>query len=155
VHVSKVHLSISNCFFLQTGKSSLGDALYRTITVDYSSAENVLSLLDLSTEHNALEMENRLEAAIYTWKRRIYSRQSISIEDGKTGVKSSWSLVKESENELGRKELYMERVDNILLNLKNKLPSIPQTFLDITKIQYNRVWIPKLPAFFNGFLYLP
>jgi hypothetical protein len=88
---------------------------------------DVLSLLDLSTEHNALEMENRLEAAIYTWKRRIYSRQSISIEDGKTGVKSSWSLVKESENELGRKELYMERADNILLNLKNKLPSIPQS----------------------------
>lgn len=122
----------------KTGKSSLGDALYRTITVDYSSAENVLSLLDLSTEHNALEMANRLEAAIYTWKRRIYSRQSISIEDGKTGVKSSWSLVKESENELGRKELYMERSENILLNLKNKFPSIPQTFLDITKIQYNR-----------------
>ena len=58
MHVSKVHLSISNCFFLQTGKSSLGDALYRTIIVDYSSAENVLSLLDLSIEHNALEMEN-------------------------------------------------------------------------------------------------
>lgn len=122
----------------KTGKSSLGDALYRIITVDYTSAENVLSFLDLSTEHNALEMANRLEAAIYTWKRRIHSRQSMLIEDGKTGVKSSWSMVKESENELGRKELYMERAENILLSLKSKFPSIPQTFLDITKIQYNR-----------------
>lgn len=32
----------------------------------------------------------------------------------------------------------MERAENILLILKNKFPSIPQTFLDITKIQYNR-----------------
>ncbi len=142
------------CFFSQTRKSSLGDALYRTITADYSSAENVLSLLDLSIEHIALEMENRLEAAIYTWKRRLHSRQSISIDDGKTGVKSSWYLVKESETKLGKKELYMEREENILLNLKNKFPSIPQTFLDITKIQSNRVWISKLPAFFNGFLNL-
>ena len=89
--------------------SSLGDALYRIIIVDYTPAENVLSLLDLSTEHNALEMENRLEAAIYSWKRRIQSRKNMLIEDGKTDVKYSWSLVKKSENELGRMELYMER----------------------------------------------
>ncbi|KAH9298613.1 hypothetical protein KI387_030295, partial [Taxus chinensis] len=122
----------------KTGKSSLGDALYRAITTEYSSTEIVLASLDLSTEHSALEMANRLESAIYTWKRRIQGRQSISIEDGKTGVRSSWSLVKESEAELVKKELYMERADSILLHLKNKFPSIPQTFLDITKIQYNR-----------------
>ncbi|XP_057857589.1 rop guanine nucleotide exchange factor 14 isoform X2 [Cryptomeria japonica] len=122
----------------KTGKSSLGDALYRTITTEYLSTESVLSSLDLSTEHNALEMANRLESAIYAWKRRIQGRQSISFEEGKTGVRSPWSLVKESEAELVKKELYMERAENILLHLKNKFPSIPQTFLDITKIQYNR-----------------
>eukprot|EP01018_Ginkgo_biloba_P004918 Gb_24552 [translate_table: standard] len=124
----------------KTGKSSLGDALYRAITSEYSSIEGVLSSLDLSTEHNALEMANRLEAAIYAWKRRIHGRQSISLEDGKNSVKSSWTL-KDTESELGKKELYMERAESILLHLKNKFPSIPQTFLDITKIQYNRVLV--------------
>jgi len=86
--------------------------------------QKMFSLLDLLTEHNVLEMANKLEIAIYTWKIRIHNRQSISIEDGKIGVKSSWYLVKESEAELGKEELYMERAENIPLNLKNKFLSI-------------------------------
>ncbi|KAJ6311837.1 hypothetical protein OIU77_013564 [Salix suchowensis] len=49
----------------KNGKACLGDLVYRYITSDQFSAECLLDCLDLSSEHVALDIANRVESAIY------------------------------------------------------------------------------------------
>ncbi|KAE8671935.1 rop guanine nucleotide exchange factor 5-like isoform X2 [Hibiscus syriacus] len=51
---------------LRNGRACLGDLIYRYINSDQFSAVCLLDFLDLSSEHVALEIANRVEAAIYT-----------------------------------------------------------------------------------------
>lgn len=127
--------------FLQNGRASLGDSIYKSITVDYFDPEQFLSTMDLSTEHKVLDLKNRIEASIVIWKRKMTNK------DGK----SSWG----SGVSLEKRELFEERAETILLLLKQRFPGIPQSALDISKIQYNRViTILQLTPFFILFLFL-
>ncbi|XP_008793048.2 rho guanine nucleotide exchange factor 8 isoform X1 [Phoenix dactylifera] len=108
----------------KNGRVSLGDALYRSITVDVFDPEEFLGSLDLSTEHKILDLKNRIEASIVIWKRKMHSK------DGK----SSWG----SAVSLEKREQFEERAETILLILKHRFPGIPQSALDISKIQYNK-----------------
>lgn len=81
--------------------------------------------MDLSSEHKVLDLKNRIEASIVIWKRKMNHK------DGKSGWGSAVSLEK--------RELFEERAETILLLLKHRFPGIPQSSLDISKIQYNRV----------------
>ncbi|KAJ8768751.1 hypothetical protein K2173_023655 [Erythroxylum novogranatense] len=108
----------------KNGRSSLGDSLYKSITVEYFDPEQFLSTLDLSSEHKVLDLKNRIEASIVIWKRKMNQK------DGK----SSWG----SAVSLEKRELFEERAETILLLLKQRFPGLPQSALDISKIQYNK-----------------
>lgn len=94
----------------------------------------MLSALQLKSEHSALEVINRLEAAVFSWKERITEHVS-----GKSPVRTSWSFIKDPITELERMELLSDRAEFLLQQLKTRFPNLPQTFLDVTKVQYGKV----------------
>lgn len=92
--------------------------------MEYFDPGQFLSTMDMSTEHKVLDLKNRIEASIVIWKRKMN-------KDGK----SSWSTSISME----KRELFEERAETILLMIKQKFPGLPQSSLDISKIQYNKV----------------
>ncbi|KAG0629570.1 hypothetical protein M758_1G113500 [Ceratodon purpureus] len=118
----------------KNGKSSLGDTIYKHLSSDNFPADQLLSMVDLSSEHSQLEVANRLETAILVWRRKIQSKHS------NAAAKSSWGMMKElvvaDEN---RREQIADKAESMLLSLKLKFPGLPQTALDMNKIQYNKV----------------
>ncbi|KAF8025591.1 hypothetical protein BT93_F2432 [Corymbia citriodora subsp. variegata] len=107
----------------KNGRVSLGDSIYRSITVEFFDPEQFLSAMDLTSEHKILDLKNRIEASIVIWKRKMTHK------DGK----SSWG----SAVSLEKRELFEERAETILLLIKQRFPGLPQSALDISKIQYN------------------
>ncbi|XP_015059442.1 rop guanine nucleotide exchange factor 9-like [Solanum pennellii] len=107
----------------KNGRSSLGDSIYKSITIEFFEPEQFLSTMDLSTEHKVLDLKDRIEASIVIWQRKLH------LKDGK----STWGLAVSAE----KRELFEERAEAILLLLKQKFPGIPQSSLDISKIEYN------------------
>ncbi|XP_045804730.1 rop guanine nucleotide exchange factor 12-like [Trifolium pratense] len=108
----------------KNGRASLGDAAYRCITVEFFDPDQFLSTVDLSSEHKILDLKNRIEASIIIWKRKMNQKDS----------KSGWG----SAVSLEKRELFEERAETILILLKHRFPGIPQSALDISKIQFNR-----------------
>ncbi|XP_031277675.1 rop guanine nucleotide exchange factor 12 [Pistacia vera] len=108
----------------KNGRASLGDSIYRSITVEFFNPDQFLSTMDLSSEHKILDLKNRIEASIVIWKRKMNQK------DGKSAWGSAVSLEK--------RELFEERAETILIILKQRFPGIPQSSLDISKIQYNK-----------------
>lgn len=108
----------------KNGRASLGDSTYKSITVEFFDPEQFLSTMDMSSEHKVLDLKNRIEASIIIWKRKMHHK------DGK----SSWG----SAVSLEKRELFEERAETILLLLKQRFPGLPQSSLDICKIQYNK-----------------
>ncbi|MED6204805.1 Rop guanine nucleotide exchange factor 12 [Stylosanthes scabra] len=108
----------------KNGRSSLGESIYKSITVEHFDPDQLLSTMDLSSEHKILDIKNRIEASIVIWKRKMHQK------DGKP----SWS----SAVSLEKRELFEERAETILLLLKQRFPGIPQSALEISKIQFNR-----------------
>ncbi|TVU32613.1 hypothetical protein EJB05_24351 [Eragrostis curvula] len=106
------------------GKTSLGDAIYRSITEETFDPLEFLEGMDLSTEHKVLDLKNRIEASTVIWKRKMQTKDS----------KSSWSSIISFE----KREQFEERAETILHLLKLQFPGTPQSQLDISKIQYNR-----------------
>jgi len=74
-----------------------------------------------------LDVKNRIEASIVIWKRKLHLKDN----------KSSWG----SAVSLEKRELFEERAETILVLLKQKFPGLPQSSLDISKIQYNKVML--------------
>ncbi|KAK8654663.1 hypothetical protein V6N13_107270 [Hibiscus sabdariffa] len=108
----------------RNGRSSLGDSIYKGITVDQFDPSQFLATMDLSTEHKVLDFKNRIEASVIIWKRKLHHK------DGR----SSWG----SGVSLEKRELFEERAEIILILLKQRFPGLAQSALDISKIQYNR-----------------
>ncbi|KAK8707047.1 hypothetical protein V6N13_058114 [Hibiscus sabdariffa] len=106
------------------GRDSLGDSIYKSITVEYFDPIQFLSAMDFSTEHKVLDLKNRIEASIVIWKRKMVQK------DGKP----SWG----TGVSVGKRELFEERAETVLLILKQHFPGLPQSSLDISKIQENR-----------------
>ncbi|KAJ8755789.1 hypothetical protein K2173_024334 [Erythroxylum novogranatense] len=108
----------------KNGRASLGDSIYKSITVEFFDPDQFLSTMDLSSEHKILDLKNKMEASMVIWRRKMNHKDS----------KSAWS----SAVSIEKRELFEERAETILLILKQRFPGIPQSSLDITKIQYNR-----------------
>ncbi|KAK8551229.1 hypothetical protein V6N12_039880 [Hibiscus sabdariffa] len=108
----------------KNGRASLGDAVYRSITVEFFDPDQFFASMDLSSEHKILDLKNRLEASIIIWKRKMTQK------DGKSAWGSAVSFEK--------REQFEERAETILLIIKHRFPGLPQSSLDISKIQYNR-----------------
>lgn len=121
----------------QNGKASLGDIIYRYISSDQFYPECLLDCLDLSSEHQAIELANRVEASIYIWRRKTNSKPANSAN--RTNSRSSWEMVKELMIDADKRELLADRAESLLLCLKQRFPGLPQTSLDMSKIQYSKV----------------
>lgn len=120
----------------KNGRASLGDLIHRYITSEQFSPECLLECLDLSSEHQALEIANRVEASVYVWRRKINSKSQNSMN--RSNSKSSWVMVKELVIDADKRELLADRAESLLLCLKQQFPGLPQTSLDMSKIQYNK-----------------
>ncbi|PIN18722.1 hypothetical protein CDL12_08602 [Handroanthus impetiginosus] len=120
----------------KNGRACLGDIIYRYITSEHFSAECLLDCLDLSSEHAALEIANRVEAAIYVWRRRQQPRPTP--HPNHSATRSSWEIVRDLMVHGDKRELLAERAETLLLSLKQRFPGLTQTTLDATKIQCNK-----------------
>ncbi|KAK0584997.1 hypothetical protein LWI29_021961 [Acer saccharum] len=120
----------------KNGRASLGDLIYRYISSDQFSPECLLECLDLSSEHQAIEIANRVEASIYLWRKRTSSKPVKNTT--RSSSKSSWELVKELVADTDKRDLLADRAESLLLCLKQWFPGLPQTTLDMSKIQYNK-----------------
>ncbi|KAJ9551188.1 hypothetical protein OSB04_015233 [Centaurea solstitialis] len=107
----------------KNGRDSLGDAIYKSITVEFFDAGQFLASIDLSSEHKILDLKNKMEASIVIWKRKMHQKES-----------RSWA----SSSKMERRELFEERAETILLLLKQRFPGLPQSSLDICKIESNK-----------------
>lgn len=90
--------------------------------------------MGLSSEHKIVELKNKIEASVVIWKRKMIYKNE----------KSSWSSAVSME----KREIFEDRAETILLILKHRYPGIPQSALDISKIQYNRVRSHTISYFF-------
>lgn len=124
----------------QKGRSCLGDLIYRYISSDQFSPEYLLDCLDLSSEHQAIEIANRVESSIYLWHKRTNYKLAAN-------TKTSWEMVKELMVDAEKVELMADRAESLLLSLKQRFPGLPQTTLDMSKIQYNKVLRSNLQSF--------
>lgn len=98
-------------------------------TLDRFSPDYLLDCLDISSEHQALEMADRVEAAMHVWCRKASMAHS----------KSSWNVVKELVVDGDKNAVLASRAESLLLCLKQRFPGLSQTTLDTSKIQYNKV----------------
>ncbi|KAL6128719.1 hypothetical protein ACLB2K_072074 [Fragaria x ananassa] len=116
----------------KSGKACLGDSIYRYIsTSEKFSPEHLLDCLHIASEHEALELADRVESSMYTWRRKACMSNS----------KSSWVMVKDLMSETDRNDknhVLAERAETLLFSLKQRFPELSQTSLDTCKIQYNK-----------------
>ncbi|GAA0156823.1 guanyl-nucleotide exchange factor [Lithospermum erythrorhizon] len=116
----------------KSGKTSVGDAIYKYMyNAEKFSPDHLLSTLSISSEHEALELADKIEASIYTWRRKACLSHS----------KSSWDIMKDLVSDVDRTDkniILAERAETLLFCLKQRYPELSQTTLDTSKIQYNR-----------------
>uniref|UniRef100_A0A5B7C770 Putative rop guanine nucleotide exchange factor 1 n=1 Tax=Davidia involucrata TaxID=16924 RepID=A0A5B7C770_DAVIN len=119
----------------KSGKACLGDIIYHYITADRFSPECLLDCLDLSSEHHTLEVANVIEAAVHVWKQKDKKKRTNHLKT----KRSSWGgkvkgLVADGE----KNQFLAQRADILLQSLRLRFPGLPQTALDMNKIQYNK-----------------
>lgn len=125
---------VSMLHILQSEKACLGDILQRYITADQFSPDHLLDYLDLSSEYTTLEFANRIESAVHFWRLKCHKKKLIRAKTG------SWSgTVKGLGCDIEKSRLFANRADTLLAKLKLYFPGLPQTDLDINKIQFNKV----------------
>ncbi|CAD6231351.1 unnamed protein product [Miscanthus lutarioriparius] len=105
----------------KNGKSTLGDSMYKLITDDYFDPEELLRSVDLSDEHNIVDLKNQVKASVVIWQKKMTHKDS----------KLSWGHNFSHE----KRGIFEGRAENVLLLIKHRFPSIAQSALDISKIQ--------------------
>lgn len=122
---------------MQNGKACLGDIIYRYISADQFSSECLLDCLDLSSEHHTLDIVNRIEAAVNVWRLKDHKKHLSSVK-----ARRSWSGKVKGLVADGEKHHFLsQRAETLLQSLKHRFPGLPQTALDMAKIQYNKVCV--------------
>ncbi|KAG8068441.1 hypothetical protein GUJ93_ZPchr0005g15734 [Zizania palustris] len=116
----------------KNGRATLGDVIYKYITSDQFSPDCLLDCLDMSSEYQALEIANRVEASIYVWRRKG------ACAANRSSNKSSWGMVKDMIMDTEKRDLLAGRAEGLLICLKQRFPGLTQTSLDMSKIQYNK-----------------
>ncbi|MED6168093.1 hypothetical protein PIB30_008748 [Stylosanthes scabra] len=116
----------------KNGRANMGDTIYHYMSAaEKFSPDQLLDFLKISSEHEALELADRVESSMYSWRRKACLSHS----------KSSWSQVKELMADADRKDknyTLAERAETLLFCLKQRYPELSQTSLDTCKIQYNK-----------------
>nr|XP_010907363.1 rop guanine nucleotide exchange factor 2 [Elaeis guineensis] len=113
----------------KSGRASVGDSIYHHMsTANKFSPDYLLDGLDITSEHEALEITDSVEAAIYVWQRKASMSNS----------KSSWDMVKDLMADGDKYHMLVSRAESLLLCLKQRYPELSQTTLDTSKIQFNK-----------------
>ncbi|OIW01219.1 hypothetical protein TanjilG_10380 [Lupinus angustifolius] len=121
----------------KNARASLGDVIYRYIASNHFSTECLLDCLDLTSELQAIEIANRAEASMYIWRKKSTWNSKPASVTAKSSSRTSWEMVKDLMVD-DKNELLSKRAESILLSLKQRFPRLPQTALDMSKIQYNK-----------------
>ncbi|XP_051149695.1 rop guanine nucleotide exchange factor 1-like [Andrographis paniculata] len=115
-------------------KACLGEIIHRYITADQFSVDCLLDCLDLSSEYSTLEIANRIESATHLWRLK---HQKKKLNHSKSS--SFWgTAVKGLCSDSEKSKLFAHRAETLLKSLKQHFPGLPQTTLDMNKIQYNK-----------------
>ncbi|CAN1143969.1 Rop guanine nucleotide exchange factor 14 [Linum perenne] len=115
----------------KSGRENLGEELYKLLTKDSASTEEMLNSLDLKSEHDVLEVVNKLESAILGCKERAQAGKKSPTRT------SSWSSFnKDPMPEIDK--VLVDRAEAIVQQLKARHLNLPRTFLEATKIQYGK-----------------
>lgn len=109
--------------------------MYQCITADQFEPDCFLDSLNLSTEHQVLDVANKLEAALYAVKVNHQRKKHVDIQKSKL---ISWGGGKGKSLADGEKCL-ADHTETLLQYLRLRFPALPQTALDMSKIQYNKV----------------
>lgn len=117
----------------KSGRESVGEGLYRHLTSESVAIGELLSSLNLKSEHHTLQLVNRLEAAVLTWSEQITQH----VID-KSPVRTSWTFLKDPLCEQDKIELLLDRAECLLQYLKKRHPNLPQTFISATKVHYGK-----------------
>ncbi|XP_054784433.1 rop guanine nucleotide exchange factor 7-like [Prosopis cineraria] len=120
----------------KTARASLGDLIYGYIASDQFAPESVVDCLDVSSEHQAMDIANRVEASINIWHKRANSKPVNGT--ARYSTKTSWEMVKDLMVDGDKWELFAERAESIIISLRQRFPGLPQSNLDISKIQDNK-----------------
>lgn len=113
----------------KSGRASIGDRIHRYMsTTDKFSPDLLLDCLKITSEHEALEMADRIEASMYVWRRKacLYN------------AKMSWDMVKDLVADGDKNATLATRAERLMLCLKQRYPGLSQTALDTSKIQFNK-----------------
>ncbi|GAA0150769.1 guanyl-nucleotide exchange factor [Lithospermum erythrorhizon] len=119
----------------KSGKVCLGEIIYRYITAEQCLPECLLDCLDLSSEHQTLEIANRIEAAVHVWKLKDRKKHS---NHQKSKHKSWGGKVKGLVGDGEKNHFLSQHAETLLRSLRIRFPGLPQTALDMNKIQYNK-----------------
>lgn len=85
---------------------------------------------------------------MYVWRRRVAAKPVNGLGRSNS-ARSSWGMVKDMMVDSEKRELLLaEQAEGLLICLKQRFPGLTQTSLDMSKIQYNKV-------FFISYLLLP
>ncbi|KAE8771684.1 rop guanine nucleotide exchange factor 1 [Hordeum vulgare] len=117
----------------KSGRTCLGEIIYRYITAEQFSPECLLDCLDLSSEHHTLEVANRIEAAIHVWRLKGQKKTTTQAKSKKSWGGKVKGLVGDTKS-----QVLSQRADGLLQSLRLRHPGLPQTSLDMNKIQYNK-----------------
>ncbi|KAL8138471.1 hypothetical protein V2J09_004472 [Rumex salicifolius] len=116
----------------KSGKTCLGDAIYKHMyNADVFYPEQLLDTIKIASEHEALELADKVEASMYTWRRKA----------GGMAHSKSWNVMKDLVYEADRNDknhVLAERAKTLLFCLKHRYPELSQTTLDTCKILHNR-----------------
>lgn len=113
----------------KSGRLGVGDSIYRYMsTIEPFSPDHLLDGLNISSEHDALEIADRVEASMHVWWRKASMHTS----------KSSWDMVKDLVADENKNQILASKAETLLLCLKQRYPGLSQTTLDTSKIQYNK-----------------
>ncbi|GER38780.1 Rop guanine nucleotide exchange factor 1 [Striga asiatica] len=115
-------------------KACLGEILHHYLTADQFSPDCLLDYLDLSSEHSTLEIANRIESALHFWRSKFRKKKPTHTRSASFWEATMKGFICDSE----KSKLFAHRAETILKNLKLHFPGLPQTTLDMNKIQYNK-----------------
>ncbi|XP_031483154.1 rop guanine nucleotide exchange factor 14 [Nymphaea colorata] len=119
--------------FPKTMKACLGESLYKTLSMKSGSTEQIVQSIDLTSEDEALDVTKKLQMAMLVGKEMFTENLC-----GKEMVRNSWAFVKDHEHELDKTMGCLQQAEALLLQLRLKFPSLPQTYLDIIRVRFNK-----------------
>lgn len=123
----------------KNGRSSLGEALYRAISSEHFLPAALVSSIDPTHEHSIVDLVNSVEAALHIWKRKLQAKQAqFEFKDGQVSMALRGFPNKDGLVGLEKRQVLMERAESLLLLLRLKFPGLPQSMLDVSKIQYSK-----------------